>query len=83
MASTVQPGAVIRELRIDRGWTGAELARRSKLSPAQISKIEKGLENLRMPTLVKIAKALAIKPAVFLMTEDDREAFDNVVGVRW
>ena len=83
MALPVKPGNVIRELRIERGWTGAELARRSKISPAQISKIEKGLENLRMPTLLKIAKALAIKPSVFLMTADEREAFDVAVGVRW
>ncbi len=83
MAASVQPGSVIKELRIERGWTGAELARRSKISPAQISKIEKGLENLRVPTLLKIARALAIKPAVFLMTADEREAFDTVVGVRW
>ena len=80
---SVDPGKVIREFRIDRGWTGAELARKSKMSASQISKIEKGQENLKYPTLVKIAKALGIKPCVFLMSHDDREAFDSIVGVRW
>lgn len=79
----IDPGAVIREYRKDRGWTGAELARRSKMSPAQISKIEKNIQTLRMPTLMRIAKALGIKPCVFLMTEDDRDLFDSVGDVRW
>lgn len=79
----IRPGAVIREYRVDRGWSASELARRSKLSPAQLSKIEKGRENLRYPTLVRIAKALGIKPCVFLMTHEDREVFDDVVGVKW
>jgi transcriptional regulator with XRE-family HTH domain len=83
MSKHVDPGKVILMFRKDRGWTGAELARRSKLSASQISKIEKGQENLKYPTLVKIAKALGIKPCVFLMTHDDREAFDSVAGVRW
>ena len=77
----LDPGAVIKEFRMDRGWSGSELARRSRMSASQISKIEKSKEHLRMPTLMKIAKALGIKPCVFMMTHSDREAFDRAVGV--
>jgi transcriptional regulator with XRE-family HTH domain len=79
----VKPGAIVKEFRLDRGWNGAELARRAKMSPSQISKIEKGQENLKYPTLVKIAKALGIKPCVFLMVHEDREVFDDACGLRW
>lgn len=81
--SVVKPGEVIHEIRTDMGWSGSELARRAGISPAHLSKLEKGHEQLRYPTLVKIAKALRIKPCVFLMDRKDRDAFDNVVGVRW
>lgn len=77
------PGKVITELRMDRGWTMTELGKRCKLSCSQISKIEKGQEQLRIPTLERIAKALAIKPCVFLMSKKDRDIFDEHCNVRW
>jgi transcriptional regulator with XRE-family HTH domain len=79
----INPGAVIRELRKDRGWTCTELARRSKLSDAQISKLELGQESLKTPTIFKIAKALGIKPCMFFMSPHDREVFENLADVRW
>ena len=79
----INPGAVIRELRKDRGWTCVELARRSKMSDAQISKLEMGQESLKTGTILRIAKALGIKPCVFFMSPADREIFDNLSDVRW
>lgn len=80
---SVEPGKVIREMRIERGWTNAELARRSKMSPGQLSKLEKGQSNLRVPAIFKLAKALNLKPCLFFMTASDREAFESVADLRW
>lgn len=76
-------GAVVHEFRVDRGWTMEELGRRCKLSGSQISKIEKGQEHLRIPTLERIARALGIKPCVFLMSKKDRDIFDEHCDVRY
>lgn len=76
-------GAVITELRQDRGWTIAELGRRCKITGSQVSKLEKGQEQIRLPTLYKIAKALGIKPCVFLMSKEDRDVFEEHCDVRY
>ncbi len=58
--------AKIRELRMKRGWTVQELAYRSDLERASISRIENGRFNLSIETLYKIADALEISPKTLL-----------------
>jgi transcriptional regulator with XRE-family HTH domain len=49
-----------------RGWTQAELAKRSGVTSAQISRIISGQRGSETKTLVAIANALKISPDVFL-----------------
>lgn len=63
----------IKEIRLHRGMTQAELAAKSGLSQAQISRLEKeGFKrsaNVTLETLECIAKALDICPS-YLLTYD-------------
>ena len=79
----VEPHAIIRELCTDKGLSHAELARKSKMGPPQMSKIVNGKCYLTYQTLVRIARVLDIKPCVFLMDLHDRETFSDLVGMKW
>lgn len=53
----------IKELRVDIGWNQSKLANEAGITPAALSKIEKG--DGRVPTFVvlrKIASALKVQP---------------------
>lgn len=52
------------------GWTYAEVADRSGLSPRTIADVGRGLGPLRMDTLTKIATAGGIDVAAFLRLGD-------------
>ncbi len=51
----------MRELRSLRGWTQQELAEAAGLHPVHISRIELGIANAALPTLVAIALALNVQ----------------------
>lgn len=51
-------GDRIREARVKRGWTQAELAEHSGVEPSNISHIERAATKLSLPTLIRIANAL-------------------------
>lgn len=53
-------GARIRKLRTDKGLTGQELARTSKISPTYLSEVERGLSDVSGEKLVRIADALGV-----------------------
>ena len=56
-----EPGANVRTLREERGWSQEELARRSGFSAFTISKIERGAtKEPGAYTLDKIASALGV-----------------------
>lgn len=50
----------------ERGWTQAELAKRSGITPAQISRIISGQRGAETKTLVAIANALKMPPDTLL-----------------
>ncbi|MBP2562528.1 transcriptional regulator with XRE-family HTH domain [Neorhizobium galegae] len=52
------PGTVIKAQRVARGWTLDELSKRSGVSIAAISKIEKGQSNPSFESTLKIARSL-------------------------
>ncbi len=72
-------GREIRALRHVRGMTIAELAAASGLSESFVSQVERDVSNLSVAALVKIARALSVKPSWFL--EADRED-DGRIAVR-
>ena len=50
----------IRSLRVARGWTLDELAKRSFIGPSTISRIETGGRRIALDQLVALAKALGV-----------------------
>jgi transcriptional regulator with XRE-family HTH domain len=50
----------LRELRITKGWSQAELARRAGIHPSTVSMIERGLLAAYPAQVEKLAKALGI-----------------------
>ena len=59
LAELNHPGDSIRERRIELGWTQAELAERTGIPQADISRIENGLLDARWSTIQRISIALA------------------------
>lgn len=53
------PGDALRERRIELGWTQVELANRSGVSQADISRIENGHLDARWSTIHRLSMALA------------------------
>ncbi len=59
LAELKHPGDSIRERRTELGWTQAELAKRTGIPQADISRIENGLLDARWSTILRISTALA------------------------
>lgn len=60
-------GEKIRKLRIAKGITQAELARRAGWMPQRLNHLERGRRtDLHVSTLRKIAAALGVKPGELL-----------------
>jgi transcriptional regulator with XRE-family HTH domain len=56
----------IRELRVERGLTQAQLARRAGVREATISELETGKSRRLLEVLAKIARALGVAPGDLL-----------------
>jgi len=54
------PGPQIRALRVQRGLSGAALAKRVGVSPSLISQIERNISNPSLDVLARIAQALGV-----------------------
>lgn len=52
--------STIRALRLQRGWTGVELARRSRIHPADISRFERGRMVPYAPQARRLARTLGV-----------------------
>ena len=63
----------MRELRRERGLTLEELAERSGVSRAMISKVERGEKNPTLVVAAKLAEGLGITLSEFAGTEERRE----------
>jgi transcriptional regulator with XRE-family HTH domain len=72
-------GERVRELRRGRGLTLEELAVRSEVSRAMISKVERGEKNPTLVVAAKVAEGLEITLSELLGTEERREI---IVGPR-
>ncbi len=59
----------ITRLRLDRGWSKAELARRAQVHPSQIGLFESGRLLPYPSQLVKLAAALEVDETIDLMAE--------------
>ena len=59
-------GARVRKERTDRGWSQEDLAGYADLTPVQISRIERGVREVRLTTILKLATALDVSTALLL-----------------
>lgn len=64
----VRFGAIIKRLRMLRGWTLVELSRRSLMNPAYLGVLEKGRNTTSLSTLLTLAEVFQI-PAAEIVTE--------------
>jgi len=55
-------GENVRAARKAKGWTQEELAHESGLAPVQVSRIERGVREIRLTTLVRLLAALDVSP---------------------
>ena len=62
-------GEVIRMLRELKGWTQAELAKRSGITATNICLLENGKVEIGKKRVEQIAKAFAIHPAIIMFPE--------------
>jgi len=53
-------GENVRAARAARGWTQEQLAQESGLATVQVSRIERGVREVRLTTLVRLLDALGV-----------------------
>ena len=84
LATIDHPGDVLRERRIALGWTQAELAERSGIPQADISRIENGHLDARWSTIHRLSKALAAgKPTRRSLANGNRRTPPSAAGAPW
>jgi transcriptional regulator with XRE-family HTH domain len=69
----------ILRLRIEKGWSQAELARRAETKQANISRLESGLLNPSVRFLQKVAKALDADLSLHVANQSSRKIYEGVV----
>jgi transcriptional regulator with XRE-family HTH domain len=62
-AGMVTPGAALKSLRIERGWTLAQVSERTGVPVSTLSKVENGKTELTMDRLLRISVALEVNIA--------------------
>jgi transcriptional regulator with XRE-family HTH domain len=61
-----QFGKKVRDARKARGWTQEDLAHESGLATVQVSRIERGVREIRLTTLLRLLAALEAPPDLLL-----------------
>lgn len=64
--------ALLKELRLGRGWTQEELGHRSGYDPRYINMLERGSRNPSIRALVDLCQALNTRPSAFLAEVENR-----------
>ena len=58
-------GEIIREQRLSRGWTLKQLAEKSGVHYVQIARVETGVREVRVDTLLRICVGLGVSMKIF------------------
>ena len=72
-------GENIRHYRLLFDQTQKTLAEESDITVGHLSRIERGYENLRVSTLVQIAKALGVPPMLLFVPPDESPSYNERV----
>lgn len=75
-------GENVRKHRRRIGISSTELAKRVRVSQAQISRLETGQQGFRSSTLVQIARVLGVAPWFLFMTAKEQEEHTDGAFVR-
>lgn len=75
-------GARIRELRLERGMSLADLADAAGLSKGHMSSVERGLVLITVGTVVATARALGVPPFVLGMFPDEEPLSTVIEHIR-
>ncbi|MGA3360728.1 MAG: helix-turn-helix transcriptional regulator [Solirubrobacteraceae bacterium] len=59
-------GQNVRTARLERGWTQEDLAGRTGLATVQVSRVERGVPEIRLTTLLRLLRALEMSPGQLL-----------------
>ncbi len=59
-------GRNVRAVRVEHGWTQEDLSARSGLAVVQISRIERGVREVRLTTIIRLIVALESTPEALL-----------------
>ncbi len=62
LPEAIRFGQQIRILREARGWTMEQLAEVAEMNPLQVGHIERGASDPKLSTILKLARALAVRP---------------------
>jgi len=75
-AVATELGRLVRRLRDEHSLTLADVASRSDISPAMLSRLETGQTSPSLETLVALAAALGVRPSMLLrdLGDDDESA---------
>mgnify|MGYP001603880800 CR=1 FL=1 len=65
MTSTAKPGAVLKALRLQKGWKLSDVAEKTGLSTATLSKIENDKMSLTYDRLARLSRGLDVDIGVF------------------
>lgn len=60
----------VRSLRLDRGWSQPELARRASLSNAMVSMVERGERTPSLDALASLASSLEVDTSVLVAPDE-------------
>lgn len=72
VSDQANPGAILKQLRAQSGWTLADVSARTGFPISTLSKIEKGQISLSYDKLARISKGLDVDIGVFFASDDDR-----------
>jgi transcriptional regulator with XRE-family HTH domain len=74
MKDEAKPGAILKQLRAERGWTLATVAELTGFQISTLSKIEKGQVSLSYDKLARISKGLDVDIGIFFSRDGVRAA---------
>ena len=64
-------GQKVRTIRREMGLTTTTLAKKVRLSQAQVSRLELGIQGFRSAMLIKFARVLGVAPSCFFVAGED------------
>jgi transcriptional regulator with XRE-family HTH domain len=73
-------GNNVRQARLDRGWSQEDLSGKTGLATVQVSRIERGVREIRLTTLIRLLDGLEVPPDKLLdglLTHKDQSAADG------